>query len=174
MSRDNSNNLNNYDENGENEKNIIEQDKIKREILIEDDRYYEEDIYNGELKEKEKEEEDINLALNLSINEFNKQNELNNKFEEELINNYQNLWNERKEIFQPLLLELIRLSNYDKEIKEIYEILEPIIESYCKQYFEILELDQIIFDKIFKVLSSIRINKNIIDILKTVIIKHLL
>ena len=156
----NDNNIN--DDNNihyENEDKVRSPDKVKREKLIED----------NDLEESDNE---LNYAINLSINEFQKQEELNKKFEDELINNYHNLIKERKEIFHPLLLELIKLSKYDIEIKEIYEIVEPIIEAYCIQYFEFTELDETTYDKIFKVLSSIRINKNSIEILKTILVKY--
>jgi hypothetical protein len=139
-------------------------DKVKREKLID------EFSYHDNLEESD---DEFNYAIHLSINEFQKQEELNKKFEDELINNYHNLIKERKEIFHPLLLELTRLSKYDKEIKEIYEILEPIIHSYCLQNIEFIDLDTITYTKIFKALSSLRTDKNSIEILKTIIIKHI-
>jgi hypothetical protein len=139
-------------------------DKVKREKLID------EFSYHDNLEESD---DEFNYAIHLSINEFQKQEELNKKLEDELINNYHNLIKERKELFYPLLLELIRLSKYDKEIKEIYEILEPIIHSYCLQNIEFIHLDAITYTKIFKALSSIRTDKNSIEILKTIIVKHL-
>lgn len=158
--------MNSYNDNNINDEDKVRSpDKVKREKLI-DDFSYKDDL-------EESDDDEFNYAIHLSINEFQKQEELNKKFEDELINNYHNLIKERKEIFHPLLLELIKLSKYDIEIKEIYEIVEPIIEAYCMQYFEFTELDETTYDKIFKVLSSIRINKNSIEILKTLLVKQL-
>jgi hypothetical protein len=151
-------------DNNINEDKVRSPDKVKREKLI-DDFSYKDDL-------EERDDDEFNYAIHLSINEVQKQEELNKKFEDKLINNYHNLLKERKEIFHPLLLELIRLSKYDKEIKEIYEIVEPIIEAYCMQYFDFTELDETTYDQIFKVLSSIRINKNSIEILKTILVKY--
>ena len=143
----------------EDEDKVRSPDKVKREKLMDD--------------LEESDDDEFNYAIHLSINEFQKQEELNKKFEDELINNYHNLIKERKEIFHPLLLELIRLSKYDKEIKEIYEILKPIIHSYCLQNIEFIDFDAITYTKIFKTLSSIRTDKKSIEILKTIIIKHI-
>jgi hypothetical protein len=153
------NNINNEDED-----KVRSPDKVKREKLIDEFSY-------NDLEESD--DDEFNYAIHLSINEFQKQEELNKKFEDELINNYHNLIKERKEIFHPLLLELIRLSKYDKEIKEIYEILKPIIDSYCLQNIEFIDLDAITYTKIFNTLSSLRVDKNSIEILKTIIIKHI-
>ena len=65
-----------------------------------------------------------------------------------------------------------KLLRFDKDIKEIYEIIEPIIESYCAQYTEIIELDDVTYEKIFKVLGTIRTNKNNIELLKTILIRN--
>ena len=56
-------------------------------------------------------------------------------------------------------------------MKEIYEIIEPIIDYYCAQYMKQCELDPITYDRIFKVIGNIRTDKNAIELLKNVIIK---
>jgi len=139
-------------------------DSVKREKLIEENIIY---------FDKEIENEEINKAIYLSIYEFKNQEVLNKKFEEETINNYKKIVIERNAIFNSLLLKLLRLSKYDKEIKEIYEILEPIIEFYCNQYIEFIELELKTYEKIFKVLNTIRIEKKSIEKLKTLLIKQI-
>lgn len=147
------------------EKDLVRKpDSVKREKLIEENLPY---------SDEEMENQEINQAIYLSINEINNQEELNKKFEEETINNYKKMVIERKAIFNSLLLELLRLSKYDKEIKDIYEILEPIIESYCYQYIEFIELELKTYEKIFKVLNTIRIEKKSIEKLKTLLIKQI-
>jgi hypothetical protein len=156
--------MNSYNENNINyEDNIRLPDKVKREKLIED--------YSNDFEESD---EELKQAINLSKNEHKKQEELNKKFEEEIINSFHKLIEERKKIFSSLKIELIRLSKYDNEIKEIYEILEPIFESYCMQLIELIELDTITYNKIFNVLSTIRIDKDSIKMLKTIIINKIL
>jgi hypothetical protein len=65
----------------------------------------------------------------------------------------------RKKIFNSLLFKMKQLSNYDKEVEEIYNIIEPIIESYCEQVIQYYEVDKITYERIFNILSTIRINK---------------
>lgn len=138
------------------EDNIRPPDEVRSERLIEDNR-----------SEFEKQ---IDEALYSSIEEFNKQKEFNDKYEEELKNDYLNKCKKRKETFEGFLFSLKKLIKYDKEIKEIYNIIEPIIDSYCSQYIEVCQLDPITFDKIFSVLSKTRTNKETIEILKTIIL----
>jgi hypothetical protein len=57
----------------------------------------------------------------------------------------------------------------DKKAKEIYEIIAPIIESYCSQITEIVEIESGVYDFIFKTLDTIRTNKNNIIELKNII-----
>jgi hypothetical protein len=56
-------------------------------------------------------------------------------------------------------------------MKEIYEIIEPIIDSYCAQYITQCEIDSVTHDRIFKVIGNVRTNKNAIELLKKIIIK---
>lgn len=155
-------NFSNSNLNNDNENNIRPPDKIKKEILIENE--YNDEYYN------ENEDEELNMVINLSRNEFNKQKELNNKFEEEILNNYCEIYNKRKEIFNHLIIKLVRLSKYDTKIKAIYDMLEIIIDSYCSQSIEFQELDKNTYDNIFNLLNSIRIDKQCIEILKNIII----
>ena len=76
----------------------------------------------------------------------------------------------RKKQFACLLHELDKVSRFDNQIKEIYNIIEPIIESYCFQFIVNYEFDKITYEKIFTTLSTIRTNKKDIELLKTVII----
>jgi hypothetical protein len=89
--------------------------------------------------------------------------------EKQIIDNYNNEMIRRKDIFNPLLLDLNKLIRFDPDVKEIYEIIEPIIDSYCLQYIETVELDSITYDKIFKVICGIRTNKNNIEKLRSII-----
>jgi len=143
--------------------NIRPPDNIKREILIQDTLPIDEN--DIQLKE----------ALYLSLQENSIQeniNKLNNLYEEKIKNEYINELIKRKELFYTLLFEFNKLIKYDKEIKEIYEIIEPVIDAYCNQYIEYYEIDEITYDKIFKVIRTIRTNKNIIESLKNILIKY--
>ena len=133
-------------------------DKVFKEQLIEDNRRseFEKELYKG---------------LRISLEEARTFNNLNKDFEEELIQKFEKEKIQRKEIFANFLFDLNRIIRLDKDIKDVYEIIEPIIDAYCNQFIEICEFDEETYNKIFKVLSTIRIDKKCINILKTIIIK---
>lgn len=140
-----------------NDDNIRAPDKSKKEQLLQDNR-----------SEYEKQ---MDEALYLSIQEFKKQHEINEEYENNIINEHNKLINERKDMFRVFLFDLNKLIRFDKDIKEIYEIIEPIIDSYCRQCINQCELDSLTYDRIFKVIGNIRTNKNAIEILKKILIK---
>jgi hypothetical protein len=115
-------------------------------------------------------EKEIDEAIYLSIKDCQIQEKTNKEYEENVINEYLRETKNRKEKFSKLLVDMNRIGRVDKSIKEIYEIVEPIIDAYCNQYIEYYELDNITYEKIFKTILTIRINKEMIDLLKTIII----
>jgi len=131
-------------------------DKVKREQLMEDNR-----------SEFEKQ---MDEALYLSLQEAKQQEEISLQYEEEIIIQYNNEMNSRKEKFNQLLFDMNKLIKFDKDVKDVYEIIEPIIETYCSQYIEGFMLDDITYNKIFKVIGTTRTNKNTIELLKSIII----
>jgi len=133
-------------------------DETKREQLMQDNR----NEFDKEMEE----------ALYLSMQEVREEEIKNHKFEEEIINNFIKEQNERRENFRDLLVNMNKLSRFDKDIKELYEFLDPIIEAYCNHYVTSYEVDKETHDKVFQVLGSIRVNKNTLDTLKTVLIKN--
>jgi len=132
-------------------------DKVFKEQLVEDNR-----------SEFEKE---LDEALRISLEEAISLNNLNKDFEEELIQKFEKEKIERKEMFAKFLLDLNRIIRLDKDVKNVYEIIEPIIDGYCNQLIYMCEFDQETYDKIFKVLSTVRTNQTCVDILKTIIIR---
>jgi hypothetical protein len=140
------------------EYNIRPPDNTKREQLIQDTR----SDFDKQLDE----------ALHLSLQECINQNQINNFYEDEIITNYLNEISVRREKFYNLIFDLNKLIRFDKDIKEIYEIIEPIIDAYCNQYIQRYEVDEITYDKIFKIIGTIRTDKKNIELLKNVIIKN--
>lgn len=132
-------------------------DKVKREALMEDNR----SEYQKQMDE----------ALYLSFQEFKQQDDINRKYEEEILNEHLKIINDRKDLFGGLLFDLNKLIRLDKDVKEIYEIIEPIIDSYCAQCINICEIDSVTYDRIFKVIGNIRTNKNAVELLKKIIVK---
>ena len=140
------------------ENEIRPPDGVKREQLLEDTR----DEFQKEM----------DLVMNLSIREFEDQQEINRKYEEKILQEYHFEVNNRKEIYKKLLLDLNRIIKFDKEIKEIYDIIEPIIDNYCLQHIQTCELDEKIYEKIFTLLNTIRTDKAAVEHLKTIILKE--
>lgn len=127
-----------------------------------------EQLNDNHMSDYEEQEED---ARYWSLLEFNEQKELNEKYEQELQENHLREISIRKNKFTDLLNDLKKLINLDYEIKNIYEIIEPVIESYSGRYIESIEFDEVTYDKIFKELGKIRTDKKNIENLKTIIIK---
>jgi hypothetical protein len=114
----------------------------------------------------------IDDAIYLSSMEFCEQQKLQKHYEEEIIAEYYTISNERKEKFREFLFDLNKLIRFDKETKEIYEIIEPIIDAYCNQIIEFYELDILTYDRIFKVLKNVRTNKKNIEHLQSILIRN--
>ncbi len=140
------------------EDNIRPPDEAKMEQLLEDTR-----------SDFEKE---IDEAIYLSYQDIREKQELSRKYEEQILKEYNEESNRRRDIFRDFLLSLNKISRFDKEIREIYEIIDPIIDSYCNQYIEICELDEKTYDKIFGLLKKIRNNQSAFNLLKEIIIKE--
>jgi hypothetical protein len=107
--------LNDFDDSNNFDQEIIDEirppDKVKREQLVEED--------NRSDFDREMEE-----ALYLSMQEVREEEIKNNKFEEEIINSYLEKQNKRRELFRDLLINMNKVARFDKDVKEIYEILE--------------------------------------------------
>jgi len=148
----------NYDDEFNDNETIRQPDEVRREQLIEDNR----DDFQKQIDE----------AIYISLQEIKKQQEINIKYEEKLMSDYLKENNKRKEIFHEFLFNLMRVSKFDKNIREIYDIIEPIIDSYCNQLIHVCQLDDVTHDKIFNTLQKIRINKESLEFLKTIIVKE--
>ena len=140
-----------------NDNNVRAPDKTKKEQLLQDNR----SEYDKQMDE----------AMYLSVQEFKKQEEVNQKYEEDLINEHNKITNERKNLFRGFLFDLNKLTRLDKDMKEIYEIIEPIIDYYCAQYINQCEIDSETYDRIFKVIGNVRTDKNAIELLKNILVK---
>jgi hypothetical protein len=138
------------------EDNIRPPDVTKIERLIEDTRC---DF-----------EKEMDNALNESMKDIEEQQKIQDNYEKELLDKFLNESIKRRHQFEKLLFDLNKLIKYDKEIKEIYELIEPIIELYCNQYIEFINFDQTTHEKIFNILNKIRIDKTALDILKNIIL----
>jgi hypothetical protein len=150
--------MDNYFNDLNNDDNVRAPDKAKVERLMEDTR-----------SDYEKQ---IDEALYLSIQDFKQQEQIYKQYEDGIVNEHIKITNERKNQFSGFLFDLHKLIRLDKEIKEIYEIIEPIIEAYCAQYIKEYELDSVTYNKIFKIIGNVRTSKNAIELLKKILIKN--
>jgi hypothetical protein len=141
------------------EYNIRPPDEVKRETLIEN------------IDVRSPFEKEMDEALFQSIQQHIEYENKMEEYEANIIYESLQETENRKKQFASLLHDVKKVSNFDSQIKAIYNIIEPIIESYCCQYITNYEFDEITYEKIFTTLSTIRTNKNNIELLKTVIIK---
>ena len=138
--------------------NIRPPDEVVRETLLEDTRS---DF-----------EKQMDEAMYLSMQEMKQQREINEQYEEQLLKNYADETKRRINLFKNFMANMTKLCKFDNEVREIYNILDPIIESYCGLYFETCELDGGTYDKIFDTLKKIRNDQQALDTLKTIILRE--
>ena len=138
------------------EDNIRQPDNAFKETLLEDTRS---DF-----------EKQMDEALQLSMQEINQQLNINKKYEEQLLKDYYTEIERRTNIFKNFLFNINKVRKFDKKIEEIYNILDPIIDSYCGQFIENCKLDKKTYNKIFDTLKQIRNDQQAFDILKTIIL----
>lgn len=138
------------------ENNIRPPDEVISEQLINDGR----SDFQKQLDE----------AIYLSIQEINQQREINIQYEEQLLKEYSDETNRRTDLFKNFKVNMIKLSKFDKEIKDVYNIIEPIIDSYCGQYIQTCELDKETYNKIFSIIKKIRNEQIVFNALKEIIL----
>lgn len=142
----------------EEENTIRAPDEIITDTLLEDNR----SDFDKQLEE----------AMIESMQEMRQQQEIHQQFEEQLLKEFAAETERRKEVFHLFMANVVKLCRYDPEVKDVYDIIEPIVESYCNQRIETCELDEETYDKIFKTLNKIRNNKQGLDLLKTIIVRE--
>jgi hypothetical protein len=140
------------------EDNIRPPDRVISEQLIQDNR--------SDFQKQ------IDEAIYLSMQEINQQCHINNEYEQTLLLNYASETNRRSEIFKEFLFNMNKICKFDKEVREIFNIIKPIIDLYCNQNIETCEFEQETYDKIFNTLKKIRNNKIFLDNLKTIILRE--
>ena len=144
------NDYDNFDE-------IRKPDEVIRERLVEDTRCE----FQKQMDE----------ALTLSMQDAINQEKINQEYEDKILNEYVKETIERREKFEKLLMDINKLIRFDIVTKEVYEIIEPIIDNYCQKYIETWDTDEETYNKIFKTLLTIRTDKKAIELLKIIIVK---
>lgn len=123
-------------------------DKIKRETLLQHNR----SVFDKQLDEA------LYQSLQLYQNEVQKHEEL----EKKLLQQQREEIEKRKNLVKPILFELNRISKFDQKINNIFEIIDPILDSYCGLAFEDCTLDKKTYHTIFNGLTKTRINMDIL------------
>ena len=136
-------------------------------IRLPDQAIYDKLVEADEISDFDKEMEE---AIKKSMKEFIEEDLINRQYEEELIKRYEKILFERKEQCREILIDIARLTLYDKEMKEIYEIIDPILECYCAQNIDFYEIDTKTYNRIYYLLSKIRTKPKNIEFLKTIIL----
>jgi len=150
---------NSFDDNNNDDDNFVRPpDKTISEQLMEDNR----SDYEREIDE----------AIYLSIRDFELQQSNNLEYEKKILQNYENEKLKRKEEIDEILFVINKLSKFDNDYKEIYNIIEPILELYCSQNINNCYLDNITYHKIITLLEKTRINKLKLENLKRIILSE--
>ena len=92
-------------------------------------------------------------------------------YEQLIVEEYTNETKKRHSLFAPILFEINKISKFDKDIKDLYQIIKPIIDSYCNICIEYYEFDELTYNFIFKQIGSIRISKFYMTFLETIFVK---
>lgn len=153
----------------EEQDNVREPDPVKREKIL-DDGFgfdFEEDVV---FEEQQFNDDDLDKALKESRNLYREKMELSENYQKQIMELYMEETRQRKEKFANLLLQIKKVAFYDPEVKEIYEILDPIIDSYVSQCVETVELDPITYDRIFHVIRSLKTES--IEVLRSLLIRE--
>jgi hypothetical protein len=161
MSNFNSNNFNNYENN---EQEIRPPDNPIREILVNRDinydinYYHNYDInYNNTI---------YNAELQLAISESTREQEEYEKKQLEMLEKTRL----RVQTFKDVLFKIKKISMIDKTILEFYNIIEPMIDSYCACNIDIYECDKVMYDEIFDTLKTIRLTESDLELFKKLFI----
>ena len=108
---------------------------------------------------KSSEEEEFDKILLASAEEYE------NEQIQKIVDEFEKIEN-RKKLFINILFILQRLSHYDTNILQVYNILEPIINNYINYQFETYIIDKNVYDNIFNTIKGTRITQTEIELLK--------
>jgi hypothetical protein len=152
------NNLNGYNDDNDETEQIRAPDNVLIDRLIDD--------YDmSQINYHDNEDIELNEIINESIMLAEKNSEL--KFQE-LIQEM----NVRKEKYENIILKFKKLINYDKEAKQIFDLINPIIEQYINMEMDNYLYDIDTYNKIFniKLLNQMRLNDIEIKLLREIIL----
>jgi hypothetical protein len=156
MSDFNFNNLNDYQNFDE---EIRPPDNTIREILVNDYYYDNNNIIPCVYDEYDR-------ALQLAFIESIKEQEEYEKKRLEMLEKTRL----RVQTFKDVLLKIKKISMIDPEILKFYNIIEPMIDSYCACNIDIHECDKAMYDEIFSTLKTIRLTESELQLFKNLFV----
>lgn len=115
------------------------------------------------------EEEEINMSILNSIKDQREIQKQHDEYESNVLREYEEMKMEREKQTKGIIDVLKKLAKFDKKVDETLYLIESITYAYCSGYMNNCVLDAITYDNIFNELSSIRIDKVLIETLKTII-----
>jgi hypothetical protein len=104
-----------------------------------------------------------------SLQEYQNCQKEMDEFENHIKKEYEEECARRKLLFADMFQIIKRVSAHDIKIKDVLEILEPIVEMYVEQIINSYEVDNESYNVIFKTLSLIRLKPVMIENLKSII-----
>jgi len=157
MSDFNFNNLNDYENN---EQEIRPPDNTIREILVNDYYYNDNDniipcVYD-----------EYDNALQLAFIASMKEQEEYEKKRLEMLEKTRL----RVQSFKDVLFKIKKISMIDPQILKFYNIIEPIINSYCACNTDIYECDKVMYNEICSTLKTIRLTESELQLFKNLFI----
>jgi hypothetical protein len=117
----------------------------------------------GYMDEIESDREQINRAIQQSMQDYYED-------ESSIFESYNNELMKRQQNVETIIMKIKKISVYDPTMKEIFDMIDPILDSYCKQYINYYELDENTYKFIFENIRKMRINAEEIAFLKSVFI----
>ncbi len=157
MSDFNFNNLNDY----ENYQEVRPPDNTIREILV-NDYCYNDNIIPCDY-------DDYDNALQLAFIESMKEQEEYEKKRLEMLEKTRL----RVQSFKDILLKIKKISMIDPQILKFYNIIEPMIDSYCACNIDIYECDKAMYDEIFSTLKTIRLTESELELFKNLFVMEI-
>jgi hypothetical protein len=150
-------NLNNFNDYENNEQEIRPPDNPIREILV--NNYYNNNIIPYDYDEYDNE-------LQLAFIESIKEQEEYEKKQLEMLEKTRL----RVQTFKDVLFKIKKISMIDSQILKLYNIIEPMIDSYCACNIDIYECDKAMYDEIFSTLKTIRLTESELELFKNLFI----
>ena len=154
-------NFNNFNDYENIEQEIIPPDNTIREILV-NDYYYNDNIIPCDY-------DDYDNALQLAFIASIKEQEEYEKKRLEMLEKTRL----RVQTFKDVLLKIKKISMIDPQILKFYNIIEPMIDSYCACNIDIYECDKAMYDEIFSTLKTIRLTESELELFKNLFVMEI-